>query len=47
MLADLVLYNGDIHTMDPARPRARAIAINGNRVLTTGSDEQMLSLIHI
>ena len=26
MQADLVLYNGDVHTMDTAMPRAQAVA---------------------
>lgn len=45
MLADLVLYNGDIHTMDAGTPRAQAIAIAGNRVLAVGSDEAMRALL--
>jgi predicted amidohydrolase YtcJ len=43
--ADLVLYNGDIHTMDTATPRAQAIAIAGNRVLAVGSDAEMRALL--
>jgi len=43
MQADLVLYNGDIHTMDAATPRAQAVAIAGNRVLAVGSDAKVLS----
>lgn len=30
--ADLVLINGDIHTLDPARPEARALVVRGNRI---------------
>jgi predicted amidohydrolase YtcJ len=45
MQADLVLYNGDIRTMDSALPRARAIALSGNRVLATGSDDEMRALL--
>jgi predicted amidohydrolase YtcJ len=45
MQADLVLFNGDIHTMDAAAPRARAIAISGNKVLATGSDDEMRALL--
>ena len=43
MQADLVLYNGDIHTMDAATPRAQAVAIAGNRVLAVGSNAKVLS----
>jgi len=28
--ADLVLINGDIHTLDPSRPAARALVVKGN-----------------
>jgi predicted amidohydrolase YtcJ len=45
MQADLVLFNGDIHTMDAAAPRAQAVAISGNRVLATGSSEEMRRLL--
>ncbi|MGB9005152.1 MAG: amidohydrolase family protein, partial [Candidatus Aminicenantales bacterium] len=30
--ADLVLINGDIHTLDPARPEAMALVVRGNRI---------------
>jgi predicted amidohydrolase YtcJ len=45
MQADLVLYNGDIHTMDAVTPRAQAIAIAGNRVLAVGSDDEIRALL--
>jgi hypothetical protein len=45
MQADLVLFNGDIHTMDAAVPRAQAMAISGNRVLATGSSDEMRGLL--
>ncbi|MGD9049051.1 MAG: amidohydrolase family protein, partial [Anaerolineae bacterium] len=45
MQADLVLFNGDLHTMDAAVPRARAVAISGNRVLATGSDDEIRGLL--
>lgn len=34
----LVLYNGPIYTLDPERPTARAILINGGRVQAVGSE---------
>jgi len=43
--ADLVLYHGNIHTMDATMPRAQAIAIAGNRVLATGSDAEIRALL--
>jgi predicted amidohydrolase YtcJ len=30
--ADLVLLNGDVYTMNPAMPTARAVVINGNKI---------------
>jgi len=45
MQADLALYNGDIHTMDAVTPRARAIAIAGNRVLAVGGDSEIRALL--
>ena len=45
MQANLVLCNGDVYTMDATAPRARAIAIAGNRVLAVGDDEAMQALL--
>jgi predicted amidohydrolase YtcJ len=36
---DLVLYNGVIRTLDPAQPRAGAVAIWRERILALGDDE--------
>ncbi|RLC78634.1 MAG: amidohydrolase [Chloroflexi bacterium] len=38
MLADQLLVNGRIYTMDAERPRAPALAIAGERVLAVGDD---------
>ncbi len=45
MTADLVILNADIHTMDPATPRAEALAVAGNRVLALGTGKQMRELL--
>jgi predicted amidohydrolase YtcJ len=45
MQANLVLYNGDVHTMDAAAPRVRAVAVAGNRVLAVGGDAEMRALL--
>jgi predicted amidohydrolase YtcJ len=37
-MADLVLVNGRIVTLDPARPEARALAIAGDRIAAVGDD---------
>ncbi|KAF1689743.1 amidohydrolase [Pseudoxanthomonas koreensis] len=41
---DTVLHNGKIWTGDPAQPSASAIAIEGGRIVATGSDEAILAL---
>lgn len=43
--ADLVLLNGNIHTMDAARPHASAVAIARNRVLAVGDETEMRALL--
>ncbi len=42
--ADLILNNAVVHTVDPARPRAEAVAIRGSRVLAVGTDEELAAL---
>ncbi len=37
MLADVILTNGRVHTMDAALPLAEAVALTGNRILALGS----------
>lgn len=44
-MTKIVLYNGNIHTMDPARPRATALAIAGNRIVAVGDDAEMQALV--
>src|SRR5688572_5421993 len=41
---DLVLHHGHVITIDPARPRAEAIAIWGDRILHVGSNDDVLAL---
>jgi predicted amidohydrolase YtcJ len=38
--ADLLLFNGVIHTMDPARPLATAAAVRGGRILVVGTSDE-------
>jgi len=42
--ADLILYNGNIITMDSLNPSAQAIAIQGKWIMAVGTDAQILSL---
>jgi predicted amidohydrolase YtcJ len=41
---DLVVVNAAIHTMDPARPTAEAVAILGNRIVAVGSTADIRAL---
>ena len=43
--ADLVVFNGNIITMDPQRPLATAIAVKSYKILAVGSDENAMDLI--
>jgi predicted amidohydrolase YtcJ len=42
--ADLLIVGADIVTMEPALPRASAIAIRGGRIAALGSDRSLVSL---
>ncbi|MGB6075625.1 MAG: amidohydrolase, partial [Candidatus Acidiferrales bacterium] len=39
--ADLVLTNGDVYTVDSARPRAQAIAIRGEKIVAVGPSDEI------
>ncbi len=39
--ADLALVGGDIHTLDPTRPRATAVAIAGDKIIAVGTDAEI------
>ena len=39
----LALLNAVIHTLDPARPRASALLVRGDRIAAVGDDRQVLS----
>src|SRR5437870_11744717 len=39
--AELLLLNANVLTMDPARPRAQAVAVGGGRILAVGSDDEV------
>ncbi|WP_220446191.1 amidohydrolase [Microbulbifer harenosus] len=43
-MADLVLYNGKITTLDPKKPEVTAIAIRNGLVLDTGTDKEIMRL---
>ncbi len=39
--ADLLLVNGRIHTLDPARPEATALLVRGERIVAVGGDADL------
>jgi predicted amidohydrolase YtcJ len=41
---DLILYNGNVWTVDTRQPRAQAVAISGGRFLAVGSNDEVLAL---
>ena len=43
--ADLVLYDGNIITVDTEKPRAEAIALLGDQILAVGDNEEILQLV--
>ena len=43
--ADLVFTGGHVHTVDPARPRAEAVAVRGERIVAVGSAPEVGDLI--
>lgn len=44
-LADLVLTGGHVHTVDPGRPRAEAVAVAGDRIAAVGSAGEIAAWI--
>ena len=44
MSADLILYNGRVHTVDREKPTASAVAIKDGRFLAVGTDAEAMAL---
>jgi predicted amidohydrolase YtcJ len=44
LVADTIIVNAIVHTMDPARPTAEAVAIFGNRIVAVGSSDEIKKL---
>jgi predicted amidohydrolase YtcJ len=43
--ADLAFVNGAVYTVDPARPRAQAVAVRDGRIVAVGSDDDVRELL--
>jgi predicted amidohydrolase YtcJ len=41
---ELVLWGGDVRTMDPAHPHATALAISGGQIIAVGADAEIRAL---
>ena len=41
---DLILFNGQIRTMDDQRPRAQALAVKAGRIMAVGENEEISAL---
>jgi predicted amidohydrolase YtcJ len=44
MIADLILFNGRLHTVDPEKPQVSAVAIKDGRFIAVGSDAEAMAL---
>ena len=44
MSPGLLLINGRIYTMDPALPRAQAVALSGRRIMAVGAEKDLLGV---
>jgi hypothetical protein len=44
LVADTIIVNAVVHTMDPAQPLAEAVAIYGNRIVAVGSTNDIRKL---
>lgn len=44
MTADLIFFNGDLHTVDRQNPRAKAVAIKDGKFVAVGSDAEAMAL---
>ena len=45
MPADLAIVGGEVHTVDPAAPRAEAVAVTAGRIAAVGADDEVRDLI--
>ena len=44
VIADVIVVNANVHTVDPDRPRAEALAISGEFIIKVGSNEEVRRL---
>ena len=44
LVADVIVINAVVHTMDPVQPTAEAVAIYANRIVAVGSTKEIRKL---
>ncbi|WP_240996490.1 amidohydrolase family protein, partial [Pseudomonas viridiflava] len=44
MNVELILFNGQFHTVDREKPKASAVAISGGRFVAVGSDAEVMAM---
>ena len=44
-VADLMVRNGRVHTVDPVQPQAEAVAVRAGRIMAVGSDRELAELV--
>jgi predicted amidohydrolase YtcJ len=44
MIAETILYNGEIHTIDRDNPTVTAVAIAGGKFIAAGTDQEVMQL---
>src|SRR5450631_4494634 len=44
---DLVLSNGNIHTMDPSNPHAQSVAILGGKFFAVGTNDEVANFMGV
>ena len=44
VIVDVIVVNANVHTVDPDRPRAEALAISGECIIQVGSNDEVRRL---
>ena len=42
--AELILFNGNLYTLDPKKPFASAVAVGESRIIMTGDDREIMAV---
>ena len=47
MIVDMIVTNAKVLTMDPARPRAEAVALDGGQIIAVGSRAEIEARVEL